>query len=104
MDNVQHSTDMYRKFPWKHLLGYIFSIILTVLAVIIALNSALPVSMIMPIIYTFAILQAALQLLMFMHMTETSSGKVQTGTILFALFIAITLVAGSVWVMSSGHS
>lgn len=85
-------------------MGYIFSIILTILAVIIAFNSALPLSMIMTIIYTFAILQAALQLLMFMHMTETSSGKVQSGTILFALFIAITLVAGSVWVLSSGHS
>jgi cytochrome aa3-600 menaquinol oxidase subunit 4 len=104
MDKAQQAADRYRTFPWKHAGGYVFSIILTVLAVMTALNASLPVSMIMPIIYIFAILQAALQLFMFMHMTESSSGKVQAGTVLFALFIAITLVAGSVWVLSSGHT
>lgn len=104
MDSTGHASKASNKFPWKHFVGYLFSIILTVLAVIIAFNSSLPMNMILIIIYTFAILQAALQLFMFMHMNESSSGKVQSGTILFALFIAITLVAGSVWVLSSGHS
>ncbi|WP_199484744.1 cytochrome C oxidase subunit IV family protein, partial [Listeria seeligeri] len=38
------------------------------------------------IIFIFAFIQAALQLLMFMHMTEGRDGKIQIGNILFAAF------------------
>ncbi|MFC4306627.1 cytochrome aa3 quinol oxidase subunit IV [Cohnella boryungensis] len=93
----------HRQFPWKHLLGYLFSIVLTFISIWVAFDSGLPLNIIMIVIYIFAFLQAVLQLLMFMHMTEMQA-KIQTGTMLFALFIAITVVAGSVWVMSSGHS
>lgn len=91
-------------FPWMHLVGYLLSMVLTVLAIWVSFNSGFSVGIILWVIYIFAFLQAALQLIMFMHMTESSSANLQTGTILFALFIAIVVVTGSVWVMSSGHA
>ncbi|MDN4071478.1 MULTISPECIES: cytochrome aa3 quinol oxidase subunit IV [Fictibacillus] len=96
--------------PWKHVVGYILSIVLTALALWVTFETGFSKQTILIIIFIFAFLQAALQLLMFMHMTESSekssslTGKTQTGNILFAAFIAIVIVAGSVWVMSAGHA
>ncbi|MDN4524678.1 cytochrome aa3 quinol oxidase subunit IV [Fictibacillus fluitans] len=96
--------------PWKHVIGYLLSIILTALALWVTFETGFSTRTILIIIFIFAFLQAALQLLMFMHMTESSekksklTGQTQTGNILFAAFIAIVIVAGSVWVMSAGHA
>ncbi|MBY6038132.1 cytochrome aa3 quinol oxidase subunit IV [Fictibacillus nanhaiensis] len=96
-------------FPWKHLIGFVLSIVLTLFALWIALGTDLSVTWILIIIFGFAFLQAALQLLMFMHVTENSrkggfSGRIQIGNVLFGAFVAIVIVIGSVWVMSAGHA
>lgn len=96
-------------FPWKHLIGFVLSIVLTLFALWIALETDLSMTWILIIIFGFAILQAALQLLMFMHVTENSTksnltSRVQIGNILFAAFVAIVIVLGSVWVMAAGHA
>jgi cytochrome aa3-600 menaquinol oxidase subunit IV len=96
-------------FPWKHLIGFVLSIVLTLFALWIALGTDLSLTWILIIIFGFAFLQAALQLLMFMHVTENSTstkltGRVQVGNILFAAFVAIVIVLGSVWVMTAGHA
>ncbi|MDM5318025.1 cytochrome aa3 quinol oxidase subunit IV [Fictibacillus sp. b24] len=96
-------------FPWKHLIGFVLSIVLTLFALWIALETDLSLTWILIIIFGFAFLQAALQLLMFMHVTENSTksnltSRVQIGNILFAAFVAIVIVIGSVWVMTAGHA
>jgi cytochrome aa3-600 menaquinol oxidase subunit IV len=96
-------------FPWKHLIGFVLSIVLTLFALWVALGTDLSLTWILIIIFGFAFLQAALQLLMFMHVTENSTntkltGRVQVGNILFAAFVAIVIVIGSVWVMTEGHA
>jgi cytochrome aa3-600 menaquinol oxidase subunit IV len=96
-------------FPWKHLIGFVMSIVLTLFALWVALETDLSLTWILIIIFGFAFLQAALQLLMFMHVTENSTsskltGRVQVGNILFAAFVAIVIVIGSVWVMTAGHA
>jgi cytochrome aa3-600 menaquinol oxidase subunit IV len=96
-------------FPWKHLIGFVLSIVLTLFALWVALETDLSLTWILIIIFGFAFLQAALQLLMFMHLTENSTstkltGRVQVGNILFAAFVAIVIVVGSVWVMTAGHA
>ncbi|EUJ31014.1 quinol oxidase AA3 subunit IV [Listeria floridensis FSL S10-1187] len=89
--------------PWKHIIGFALSIILTLLAVWVALYSSLDYGVKLVVIFIFAFVQAALQLLMFMHMTEGRDGRTQVGNILFAAFIAIVVVIGSYWVMEIGH-
>lgn len=104
MDNQKSNTTVAEnRFPWKHLIGFLFSIVLTLMALWTAFSSGFSVNIIFAVIIVLAICQAALQLLMFMHITERDS-KVQTGTMLYAAFIAITIVAGSIWVMSAGHA
>ncbi|EIT87347.1 putative quinol oxidase aa3-600 chain IV [Fictibacillus macauensis ZFHKF-1] len=96
--------------PWKHVVGYIFSIILTLLALYVTYKTDFSRTTIITIIFIFGFLQAAIQLLMFMHMTESSqknsklSGNTQTGNMLFAAFVAVVIVAGTVWVMGAGHA
>lgn len=97
----QRSATKYKGFPWKHVIGFALSIVLTLLALWVALYSGLSTVWILTVIFAFAILQASVQLLLFMHLTETADGKLQVTTMLHALFIFIIIIAGSVWVMLS---
>ncbi|KZZ85411.1 MULTISPECIES: cytochrome aa3 quinol oxidase subunit IV [Bacillaceae] len=104
---TSHNThSSHDKFPWSNVIGFALSIVLTLLALWVGLASGFSDTTILIIIFVFAFFQAALQLLMFMHMTESSSGWIQTLNTVFAAFIAIVIVAGTVWVMGShgGHS
>ncbi|KOO37346.1 cytochrome aa3 quinol oxidase subunit IV [Priestia koreensis] len=100
--NAQASHHGHDGFPWKHLIGFIISLALTFVAVFIAFETDLSKTAIMSGIIILAVLQALLQLIMFMHVTESESGKVQVVNMAFAFFIAIAVVAGSIWVMSFG--
>ncbi|BDG45372.1 cytochrome aa3 quinol oxidase subunit IV [Saccharococcus caldoxylosilyticus] len=90
----------HESFPWKHVVGFVLSLVLTFAALWVALSSGLTAKAIIGVIVIFAIIQASLQLFMFMHMTESDSGKIQTINMAYAFFIAIVVVAGSVWTMS----
>jgi cytochrome aa3-600 menaquinol oxidase subunit IV len=92
------------KFPISHVIGFLSSLTLTFFAVWVALKTDLTFHMILIIIGSLAILQAALQLYMFMHMNEGEDGQVQTINIVYAIFTAVVIVAGSIWVLSSGHT
>jgi cytochrome aa3-600 menaquinol oxidase subunit IV len=93
--NHHHET-----FPWKHIVGFILSLLLTFAALWVALSSGLSTAAVIGIIVILAVIQASLQLFMFMHMTESDSGKIQTINMAYSFFIAIVVVAGSIWTMS----
>lgn len=92
------------KFPISHVIGFLSSLALTFFAVWVALKTELTFNTILFIIGSLAVIQAALQLYMFMHMNEGEDGQVQTINIVYAIFTAVVIVAGSIWVMSSGHT
>ena len=56
------------------------------------------------IIFGFAFIQVAVQLLMFMHLTEGKDGQVQSFKVIFAIIITLVTVIGTYWVMQGGHS
>lgn len=56
------------------------------------------------IIFGFAFIQAAVQLLMFMHLTEGKDGQVQSFKVIFAIIITLVTVIGTYWVIQGGHS
>ncbi|EUJ45667.1 cytochrome aa3 quinol oxidase subunit IV [Listeria riparia] len=101
--NKANTAHVEEGIPWKHIIGFALSIALTLLAVWVVFESTLDKSVIVTVIFIFAFIQAALQLLMFMHMTEGKNARIQVGNILFAAFIAIVVVMGSYWVMEIGH-
>ncbi|PKG23429.1 cytochrome aa3 quinol oxidase subunit IV [Niallia nealsonii] len=90
------------KFPVSHIAGFIVSLLLTFATVGAVKYTDLPVITIMWIIGALAVIQAILQLFMFMHLTE-GEGKVQLINIIYAFFCAIVVAAGTIWVMTSGH-
>jgi cytochrome aa3-600 menaquinol oxidase subunit IV len=98
MDN--HS----KGFPISHVVGFFMSLVLTFGAAWIALQSSLSMKAVMWIIGTLAIAQAGIQLYMFMHMNEGDDKVTNNINILYSAFIAVVIVAGSIWVMTSGHS
>ncbi|WP_406686286.1 cytochrome aa3 quinol oxidase subunit IV [Rossellomorea vietnamensis] len=96
----QHSN--HSGLPWTQIIGFILSIALTFLAVWFGLYTNMAYELIVAIVFVLAFIQAAIQLFMFMHVTE-GEGKWQVGKMMSAAFIAIVIVAGSVWVLSSMH-
>ncbi|KAF1677863.1 cytochrome aa3 quinol oxidase subunit IV [Bacillus mexicanus] len=90
-------------FPWKHVVGFALSIVLTLLALWIAVYTELSPSAKLWIIFGFAFIQAALQLLMFMHMRESENGTIQVGNTLFGFFGAIVIVLGSIWIFAAHY-
>ncbi|CAM3735647.1 cytochrome aa3 quinol oxidase subunit IV [Mesobacillus zeae] len=93
-----------KSFPISHVIGFFMSLLLTFGAAWVALQTSLPMNTIIWIIGSLAVTQAALQLYMFMHMNEGEDKAALTINILYAAFIAVVIVAGSIWVMFSGHS
>jgi len=98
---MQKQTNTHR-FPTLHVVGFLLSLFLTFSAAGVALKMDLPATTIMWTIGTLAVLQAALQLFMFMHVTEGEDGKTQIVNIVYGVFVALVIVAGTVWVMSFG--
>lgn len=91
-------------FPTAHVLGFAGSLIMTFVAGIVALKTSLSFDAIMWIIGSLAILQAGMQLFMFMHVTEGEKNT-QLINIIYGVFMAVVIVAGTIWVMSFGlHS
>jgi cytochrome aa3-600 menaquinol oxidase subunit 4 len=89
-------------FPIKHVAGFIMSLVLTFVALGVALKTSLPLKTIIWIIGTLAVVQAALQLFMFMHMNEGEDSKVLAINIIYAFLIAAMVVGCSIWIMSFG--
>ncbi|MBO1513389.1 cytochrome aa3 quinol oxidase subunit IV [Metabacillus bambusae] len=100
---MTNNTSNHNHFPWSQIIGFIFSIVLTFLAVWLGLYTDLPLNTIIIIVFSLAFLQAAIQLFMFMHVSEGESGVWQVGKMISAALIAIIIVVGTVWVMTSMH-
>lgn len=89
-------------FPWKQVIGFVLSIVLTIIAMWIALGSGMSKALALGIVVVFAFGQAAVQLFLFMHVTEGDDGKVQTTNMIHAFIAFIIVIGGSIWVMSFG--
>lgn len=92
------------RFPISHVIGFFMSLVLTLGAAWVALMTSLPPKVIMWVIGSLAFVQAAIQLFMFMHLREGEDSKANVINILYAAFLAVVIVAGSIWVLTSGHS
>jgi len=100
---MENNNAQVNRFPWSQVIGFLLSIALTFITVWIGIRTELPYRTIAILVFMLAFIQAAIQLFMFMHVSEGEDGKWQIGKMLSAAFIAIVVVAGSVWVMVSMH-
>ena len=91
----------HESFPWKHIVGYLLSLILTVIDFWISLKLHLPASATIATIVVLAIFQMMVQLFLFMHLTERIHGNAFQKLFIYGgIFFAICVVAGSIWVMT----
>lgn len=87
------------KFPWLQIWGYIGSLVLTFAALYLVLDHALPPIVLLAVILTLAVGQAALQLGVFMHIRESRGLAWQVIFLGLVLVIAVGLIGMSIWIM-----
>lgn len=87
------------KFPWRQVFGYVASLVLTAMAFILVINHVLPVTALVSVVIALAVLQAAVQLGVFMHLRESRGMAWQILVLGLGGFIALCVVAGSIWIM-----
>lgn len=92
------------KYPINHVIGFILSIVLTIIAAWCALLSDLPQTWVIIAIMVLAVIQAFIQLFMFMHITERGATNAPWNMMFHAFVVAAIIVAGSLFTMSFGFT
>ncbi|ALC82813.1 MULTISPECIES: cytochrome aa3 quinol oxidase subunit IV [Bacillus] len=96
-------TAEHNHFPWKHVIGFGMSIVLTLIAFAVVLWTDFSTPAKLWIIFGLALIQAAVQLFLFMHMSESDNGTIQVGNTLFGFFTAIAIVIGTIWIFAAHY-
>ncbi|CAA3706607.1 hypothetical protein [Candidatus Portiera aleyrodidarum] len=83
------------------IIGFIISLILTILAYIVVLKLIFTILVIKIIIVLFQIIQIIVQLIYFINIKEISilDKNIYIGSLLFTLIIIIIIIGGSLWIM-----
>lgn len=93
---------MSKLFPAKHVLGYVFSLILSVVALsVVYFDLSLGVGL--TILLVSAAIQMGVQLMLFMHIGEDGSKKALYTNIAYALFVGLVTVFGTLFAMIWGY-
>ncbi|MGE8205658.1 cytochrome aa3 quinol oxidase subunit IV [Heyndrickxia sp. NPDC080065] len=93
---------MKELFPLKQVMGFIFSLILTIVALAVYFfNMSFPFGM--TVLLVTAFIQAAVQLVVFMHAGETEDKKSIYTNIYYGVFIALVTVFGTLLTMIWGY-
>ncbi|CAM3648324.1 MULTISPECIES: cytochrome aa3 quinol oxidase subunit IV [Paenibacillus] len=87
-------------FPIKHVAGYISSLVLSAVALVVLLD--IPAGSKMAILLVTAVLQAAVQLMLFMHVGESEDKKSVYINIAYALFVALVTILGTLFIFVWG--
>lgn len=92
---------MKELFPAKQVMGFVFSLILTAVALLVYyVDMSFTVGMTIFILTAF--IQATVQLVVFMHARETSDSKSIFTNIYFSVFLALATVFGTLLCMVWG--
>lgn len=84
----------------SYVIGFIWSIVLTVIPILLVVNKTFSKGVLTTVIVTIAVLQLLVQLFYFMHIREGEKPRYNVMTLILGLVIVFTIVAGSMWIMS----
>lgn len=89
-------------FPWQYVIGFIFSLVLTIIPLELVLHHVISMSPLVWAILACAVLQIVVQLFMFMHFTDTggSGPGYHMVTLSIGILFAFLFILSSIWVMS----
>ncbi|MBQ0139572.1 MAG: cytochrome aa3 quinol oxidase subunit IV [Kurthia sp.] len=94
---------MAELFPKEHLLGFLGSIILTFAALSVLWIDGISLTGALVILWVTAIAQAALQLVLFMHIGETKDKASLYISTIYAAIIGLITVFGTILAMIWGY-
>jgi len=83
----------------SYIIGFVISIILTLIAFVLVMNGSLPKSSILFWISVAALVQIFVQLLFFLHLNTSSEQRWNLLAFALTVLITILLVGGTLWIM-----
>ncbi len=93
---------MKQLFPKQHVMGFIFSMVLSVVALAV-ITFDMSYKMGMAILLVTAIAQALVQLLLFMHIGESEDKGTLYTNIIYAVFVGVVTILGTLFTMIWGY-
>jgi len=101
MASQHHNDESHSHGSLKsYVLGFILSIVLTVIPLVAVLNNMFSKQATIVVILITAILQLLVQLLFFMHLREEEKPRYNLISLIFAILLLLTIVIGSIWIMT----
>lgn len=97
-DAAHSSEEVHGSFK-SYTLGFLCSIVLTVIPIAIVLNGWLEGMANAVMLMVAAVLQLVVQLFFFMHLREEKKPRYNLISLIFGLVILLVIVAGSMWIM-----
>lgn len=88
---------MSELFPRKQIMGFVFSLVLTAVAMAVYFLD-LSFAAGMAVLLVTAFIQAMLQLVVFMHAGETDDKWIIYGKVYFMMFVALVTVFGTLFI------
>ncbi|NQX47491.1 cytochrome aa3 quinol oxidase subunit IV [Paenibacillus tritici] len=93
---------MKQLFPIRHVMGYLASLVLSAAALIVIYGD-LSSSANMVVLLVTALIQASLQLFVFMHIGESADSKKELYlNIAYAMFVALVTIFGTLFIFVWG--
>jgi cytochrome o ubiquinol oxidase subunit IV len=80
--------------------GFVFSIILTIIPLVLVLNHMMAKTSLLVSILLAAVLQFVIQLFFFMHIRDGEGPKYNVAALILGFVFVVTIIAGSIWIMS----
>lgn len=93
---------MKQLFPKQHVMGFVFSLVLSIVALAV-LSFDMSYAVAMAILVITAAAQAGVQLLLFMHVGESEDKKTLYINLVYALFVGVFTILGSLFAMVWGY-
>lgn len=104
MANAHHSHDASHGSYKSYAIGFILSVILTVIPFGLVMYPSLPKDMTILIVVAFAVIQVVVHLFYFLHLDSSREQRWNVSAFLFTGLVIVLLVGLSLWIMFSIHT
>ncbi|MDP4086952.1 MAG: cytochrome C oxidase subunit IV family protein [Bacillota bacterium] len=83
-----------------YITGFMFSIVLTVIPLVLVLNHLLAKTALEVSILLAAVLQFVIQLFFFMHIKDGEGPRYNVMALILGIVFVVTIAAGTIWIMT----
>lgn len=83
----------------SYVIGFVLSVLLTIVAYIVATGDSGSRGILVAIIMTLAVIQLLIQLVFFLHLGDERKPRLNLTTFVFAVIVLVTIVFGTLWIM-----